>query len=561
LEGKRLLCETPVERSEAGLDETIVDSPARPVVATRAFDARDRQTARATLKAQAPDYEKVLDNLSLGVCLFDGQQRLILCNQRWAEMYGLTPAQVRPGATLREIVEARVGAGTFPTDTEAYLSLCARISSGDETKNWTIGLKDGRAIHVCNRPMPGGGWVATHEDITARGAEGATAKLFAPAQAAHAREAQILEMIALSAPVEQALNHVVHLVESQVAETFGAILLVDDDGSRLRHAAAPSLTQAHRIVFDGVAIGPKAASYGAAIERRAWVFVANMMDDPLWQDCRQSLDEHGFSSCWAIPIVSRRGAALGVLALHSRFARELTKSESDLIDRATRIAGLAIERKQADDRMHFMANHDPLTGLANRALLNDRLTQAALHARRHDRWLTVAVIDLDDFKSVNDTLGHDAGDQLLKIVADRIVHCVRGTDTAARVGGDEFVVLLIDQPKNPDAISAVLDKIRTAIAQPVRLNGRKLNVTGSMGAAKYPDDGTDAASLLAIADAAMYEAKKIGGDSFRFRARDAEAGNQKSFAMRNELLNGEAALRGRRRKERRRRALRLPIGS
>ena len=158
------------------------------------------------------------------------------------------------------------------------------------------------------------------------------------------------------------------------------------------------------------------------------------MDDPLWRDYRQSLDEHGFSSCWAIPIVSRRGAALGVLALHSRFARDLTKSESDLIDRATRIAGLAIERKQADDRMHFMANHDPLTGLANRALLSDRLTQAALHARRHDRWLTVAFIDLDDFKSVNDTLGHDAGDQLLKIVADRIVHCVRGTDTAARAG-------------------------------------------------------------------------------------------------------------------------------
>ena len=136
--------------------------------------------------------------------------------------------------------------------------------------------------------------------------------------------------------------------------------------------------------------------------------------------------------------------------------------------------------------MHFMANHDPLTGLANRALLNDRLAQAALHARRYDRRFTVAFIDVDDFKSVNDTLGHDAGDQLLKIIADRIVHSVRATDTVGRLGGDEFVVLLTDQPKDLDVIPALLSKITTAIAQPIRLGGRRLAVTCSVGAANYP---------------------------------------------------------------------------
>ena len=552
-----MLFETPAKRLESRSDGTIADPSARPLVAMQASDERDRRVARAALKAQAPDYEKVLDSLSLGVCVFDAQQRLALCNQRWVEMYRLTPAQTRRGATLREIVEARVAAGTCPTDADAYLALCAGIGAGDEAKNWTVALSDGRTIRVCNRPTPEGGWAATHEDVS--DGDGATASPFIPAEAPHKRESQILEMIALSVPIEQALDQVVHLVESNVKETFAAILLVGDDGIHLRIAAAPNLTQAHRVAFDGVPIGPKAASYGAAIERRAWVTVANMTDDPLWRERRQWLDEDRFSSCWAVPIVSRHGAVFGVLALHSRIARELTNSECDLVNRAARIAALAVERKQADDRMHFMANHDPLTGVANRALLNDRLAQAALHARRYDRRFTVAFIDVDDFKSVNDTLGHDAGDQLLKIIADRIVHSVRATDTVARLGGDEFVVLLTDQPKDLDAVPAVLGKLTAAIAQPVRLGGRRLTVTCSVGAAHYPDDGADFAALLAVADAAMYRVKKTGGDGFRFRAGGAEAQTDKSLAAPRERLKARAGLPRRRGKTRGRNDWRAPV--
>jgi len=552
-----VLCGTPAKPPEPRSEETIVDAPARRAVAMKAFDEQDRRVARAALKAQAPDYEKVLDSLSLGVCVFDARQRLILCNARWVEMYRLTPAQTRPGATLREIVEARVAAGTCPTNADAYLALCDGIAFGDKAKNWTVALRDGRTIRVCNRPTPEGGWAATHEDIS--DGDGATASPFIPTESRHERESQILEMIALSASIEQVLDRVVHLVESNVNETFGAILLVGDDGAHLRIAAAPNLTQAHRTAFDGVPIGPKAASYGAAIERRAWVTVANMKDDPLWRDGRKWLGEERFSSCWAIPIISRHGAALGALALHSRIARDLTNAECDLVNRAARIAALAVERKQADDRMHFMANHDPLTGLANRALLNDRFAQAALHARRYDRRFAVAFIDVDDFKSVNDTLGHDAGDQLLKIVADRIVHNVRATDTVARLGGDEFVVLLTDQPKDLDAVPAVLGKLFAAIAQPVHLGGRRLAVTCSVGAANYPDDGADFAALLAVADAAMYRMKKIGGDGFQFRAGGAVAQSDKSSAMPSERLKARAVLPQRRGKTRWRNDWRTPI--
>lgn len=546
-----MLREIPTKLAQSRPDETIADSTASPAIATPAFKVRDR---RAALKAQAPDYEGVLDSLFLGVCVFDAQQRLLLSNQRWVEMYRLTPAQTRPGVTLREIVEARVAAGTCPTDADSYLALCAGITASDEAKNWTVALSDGRTIRVCNRPTPEGGWAATHEDVS----DGATASPLMAAEAPHKRESQILEMIALSAPIEQALNQVVHLVEANVKEAFGAILLVSDDGAHLRVAAAPNLSPAHRAAFDGVPLGSKAASYGAAIGRRAWVSVANMRGDPLWRDHRQWLEEDRFSACWAIPIISRHGAALGALALHARNARALKSFECDLVNRAARIAALAVERKQADDRMHFMANHDPLTGLANRALLNDRLAQAALHARRYDRRFTVAYIDLDNFKSVNDTLGHEAGDQLLKIIADRIVRHVRATDTVARLGGDEFVVVLTDQPKDVDAVPSVLAKLVAAIAQPVSLGGCKRAVTCSVGAANYPDDGADFAALLALADAAMYRAKKAGGDGFPFRPRGDEPRRSDPSAAPSKGVKVGAALSPRRR-TRGRNARRGPI--
>jgi len=121
-----------------------------------------------------------------------------------------------------------------------------------------------------------------------------------------------------------------------------------------------------------------------------------------------------------------------------------------------------------------MANHDALTGLPNRTLLRDRLAQALLYATRYERWVTVAFIDLDNFKFVNDSLGHNAGDALLKIVSNRMVGCVRSTDTVVRLGGDEFVILLVDQPKSEDLISATLQKIRAAVGTPIHIHEHDL---------------------------------------------------------------------------------------
>lgn len=167
--------------------------------------------------------------------------------------------------------------------------------------------------------------------------------------------------------------------------------------------------------------------------------------------------------------------------------------------------------KQHQEHVERLAFHDPLTGLPNRALLMDRLAQAVpLFLRRTDDRLAVCFIDLDGFKAVNDTMGHDAGDQLLRVLADRLTHHVRSHDTVARLGGDEFVLLLTHVP-GPQECLTILNRVQAALCEPVPLtNGHTARVSASIGVAFCPQQGDDASSLLTRADDAMYQAKRGG---------------------------------------------------
>jgi len=173
-------------------------------------------------------------------------------------------------------------------------------------------------------------------------------------------------------------------------------------------------------------------------------------------------------------------------------------------------------RKQAEDRVQFLAHHDPLTGLPNRALFADRLGQAILHAKREHHRVAVIFVDLDRFKLVNDSLGHLAGDSLLKITADRMVSCLQSTDTVARLGGDEFVILLSDPPAGTKGLAPIAERIRSSIAVPAEISGQRFTITASMGIASFPEDGLTPEELLASADAALYRAKELGRDHFQF---------------------------------------------
>ena len=177
------------------------------------------------------------------------------------------------------------------------------------------------------------------------------------------------------------------------------------------------------------------------------------------------------------------------------------------------------ERKLAEERIRHMAHHDELTGLPNRSLIRDRLEQTVAHARRSGGHLALAFIDLDGFKLVNDGLGHNAGDELLQVIGQRMQACLRADDTLGRLGGDEFVILLPDVADSPLAVSPVLERVRQAVMQPVPIGDQTVQVSASMGVAMYPRDGDDPTTLMMNADVAMYRAKDLGSNNFQFYAR------------------------------------------
>ncbi len=188
------------------------------------------------------------------------------------------------------------------------------------------------------------------------------------------------------------------------------------------------------------------------------------------------------------------------------------------------------ERIDAQERISHMAHHDALTGLPNRVLLQDRLTQAMARGRWRDRNIAVVFIDLDRFKVINDTLGHDAGDELLKLVADRLQSCIREGDTVARLGGDEFAIVLNDVASTTD-VTPVVDKILTSLRAPMKVNQQELFITPSMGISLFPNDGKDCQELLKKADRAMYRAKAKGKDSYQYYTEDIDSHSLARLSM------------------------------
>jgi diguanylate cyclase (GGDEF)-like protein len=174
-------------------------------------------------------------------------------------------------------------------------------------------------------------------------------------------------------------------------------------------------------------------------------------------------------------------------------------------------------RKRAEENLAYQANYDELTGLPNRKLLADRLQQALLQAQHNEAQLAVLYVDLDRFKSINDTLGHDVGDQFLCVVAPRLVAAVRDTDTIARSGGDEFVIVLPEIASVGEA-ARIAERVVSAFSQPVAIGGRELYSSASVGISVFPDDGILPDELIRSAEAALYRAKEVGHGTFRFYA-------------------------------------------
>ncbi|HZX30332.1 MAG TPA: EAL domain-containing protein [Rhodocyclaceae bacterium] len=243
----------------------------------------------------------------------------------------------------------------------------------------------------------------------------------------------------------------------------------------------------------------------------------------------------------------RHEAAAALARYQQELEHRVLVRTAELAEANERLQAEIEERRQAEQRVWHVANHDALTTLPNRSLFHDRLNQALAQAKRRGEKVALVFVDLDRFKSINDTLGHHVGDELLKEVARRLQGCLRSADTVARLGGDEFVVILPGLLGGEAEVSAIVDKLRAALVQPMHLAERALHITASFGISICPEHGDDAATLMRNADIAMYHAKDGGRNAIQFFTEGMSLAASQSFHIESRLAlalkNNELSLR------------------
>jgi len=261
--------------------------------------------------------------------------------------------------------------------------------------------------------------------------------------------------------------------------------------------------------------GPNVGSCGTSTYTGKRVLVENIETDPKWATIKHIALPHGMRCCWSEPIKNSSGMVLGAFGMYYNHPALPNKEESNDLKSAARLAGIVMERDQAQKRIQELAYVDNLTGLASRAHFYQNLETLIKRSDRNSSRLGLLYIDLDNFKSVNDSLGHDAGDLLLQKIAKRLQKVTRENDFVARLSGDEFCILVNDVDDDYAAIH-VAQRCLEMISKPVKLSTRKFTPTCSIGIAHYPDDGEEPSTLIKAADTSLYAAKERGRNQYAF---------------------------------------------
>jgi len=267
---------------------------------------------------------------------------------------------------------------------------------------------------------------------------------------------------------------------------------------------------------DGLSVDPA----GTVVEYRADGPLGRTLDAGEAASGRLPFEWAAGRTALFAPVAHETGARAALCALPDA-GKTLGAEEARFLAAAASVLSAGLKRIESESRLAYLAQFDALTGLPNRALLSDRFAQLIAGAKRRGAPLSVLFVDLDEFKLVNDTLGHAGGDELLKEVAARLHSCVRSGDTVARISGDEFAVLLADMAKPEDA-GLVAQKIIDRLGEPFHIQGKEVFVTASIGIAAFPADGADAETLIGAADAAMYRAKQSGRNAYQFFTAEIE---------------------------------------
>ena len=422
--------------------------------------------------------EEAIHNLSLGIVIFSDKRQVVFCNRRYMQMYGLTSEQVKPGTPTSDLIKHRLKLGLkVRTTHDEYIR--ERVGRNIALDTTVQEFTDGRIIAYTVRPLPDGGGIATHEDITER-------------EELHAR---IKRQYELGKEQEEALRIRNFQFDTAINNMSQGLCFFDADHKLI--VANERFVEMYDIPPDKVGPGTPLTDI-VDLRYQAGSFPAMSRDEYVrWRtnvavsnEAKDSIVE--LMNGKTVKIRHRPMPDSGWVATHE----DIT------------------EQRRAEVKIEHMAHHDALTDLANRVLLNERLEQALVHV--HDgQMVAVHHLDLDQFKAVNDTFGHPAGDMLLKTVAERLRSLARDTDTIARMGGDEFVI--VQAPiSDPTEATTLAQEIIAWISEPYDIDGQQAIVGTSIGIAVSPGDGDAPDKLLRNADLALYRAKGDGRGTFRF---------------------------------------------
>ena len=422
--------------------------------------------------------EEAINHLSLGIVVFDDKREVVFCNKRYMEMYGLSPAQVKPGTPTSELIRHRLNLGLKVQITpDDYIR--ERVGRDIALDTTVQEFTDGRIIAYTVYPLPGGGGMATHEDVTER----------------EELNARLKKQYELGREQEEALRIRNFQFDTAINNMSQGLCFFDSDHRLI--VCNERFVKIYNIPADRVYPGMKLTEI-VDLRIEAGSFPAMTRDEYVrWRndvavsnEAKDSIVE--LQDGRTIKIRHRPMPGGGWVATHE----DIT------------------EQRQSEVKIEYMAHHDSLTGLANRVLLNDRL-EHALGRAQHEEMVAVHHLDLDQFKAVNDTFGHPCGDRLLRVVAERLRGLVGEADTIARMGGDEFVIVQT-AIADPAGATSLAQGVIKQLSEPYDIDGQQAVIGVSIGISVGPGDGSSPDKLLRNADLALYRAKSDGRGTFRF---------------------------------------------
>ncbi len=446
---------------------------------------RQNQESQQRLGLQKQQLDTALNNMTQGLVLYDASACVILCNRRYIDMYGLSTDVAKPGCRFRDLIQHRQDTGSFDGSVDAFCSNVLRnVEQGRVTRTITES-GDGRAFQIVNQPLAQGGWVATIEDITER------RNLEQERDRNYAFLRQIVDHIPTQITVKDVRDGR-YVLANRVAETqFGL----------------PCEEIVGKTALD---LFPKETADIIAADDK------NALNSPdgLFLDIRP----------WQTQALGQRFLTSRRIGIPGQTGE--TRYLINVVDDVT-------ERRRADERIAHLAHYDALTDLPNRVLFREQIERELQQTSRGEQF-ALLYIDIDEFKGINDSLGHRVGDELLKAVAGRIRNCIRESDLIARLGGDEFAVIQTGVRSVRDVVEFVT-RIHESIRQPYQCLGHQLSTDASIGIALAPQDGSNLDQLIKNADLAMYSAKAGGRRTHRFFEPAMDACAKARLAMEQDL--------------------------